>query len=202
MHGMLVQRPARVTPFTRRDLVRLLISSILLIVALTAVLASDIVPTKLDVTAGQVATTDIVAPRATTFTSATLTQQARDAASQAVAPQYDYTPAKGDTVAQAATVALNTEIAPVDAAFSATLTEAARKSLLKNAIPGLSDESQATLLAMSTDRCPAVRDEARRLLAQLEGTELRDTDLDSTRANLAGLVLGGLQASERQLVAE
>ncbi len=202
MNGMLVQRPARATPFTRRDLVRLLISSILLIVALTAVLASDIIPTKLDVTAGQVATADIVAPRATTFTSATLTQQARDAASQAVAPQYDYTPAKGDTVAQAATVELNTEIAPVDAAFSATLTDAARKALLKNAIPDLSDESQATLLAMTTDRWPAVRDEARRLLAQLERSELRDSDLASTRANLAGLVLGGLQASERQLVAE
>ena len=54
MNGMLVQRPARAVPFTRRDLVRLLISSILLIVALTAVLASDIVPTRLDVTAGQV----------------------------------------------------------------------------------------------------------------------------------------------------
>ena len=202
MNGMLVQRPARATPFTRRDLVRLLISSILLIVALTAVLASDIIPTKLDVTAGQVATADIVAPRATTFTSATLTQQARDAASQAVAPQYDYTPAKGDTVAQAATVELNTEIAPVDAAFSATLTDAARKALLKNAIPDLSDESQATLLAMTTDRWPAVRDEARRLLDQLERSELRDSDLASTRANLAGLALGGLQASERQLVAE
>ncbi|MGH2465932.1 MAG: HD family phosphohydrolase, partial [Candidatus Limnocylindrales bacterium] len=199
---MLVQRPARAIPFTRRDLVRLLISSILLIVALTAVLASDIVPTKLDVTAGQVATADIVAPRATTLTSETLTQEARDAASLSVAPQYDYTPAKGDTIGQAATVELNAEIGPADAAFSATLTEAARKALLKNAIPGLSDESQATLLAMSADRWPAVRDEARRLLAQLEGSELRDTDLDSTRANLAGLVLGGLQASERQLVAE
>jgi len=202
MNGMLVQRPARAIPFTRRDLVRLLISSILLIVALTAVLASDIVPTKLDVTAGQVATADIVAPRATTFMSATLTQQARDAASQAVAPQYDYTPAKGDTVAQASTVELNTELAPVDAAFSATITATARKTLLKNAIPGLSDESQATLLAMTTDRWPAVRDEARRLLDQLERSELRDSDLANTRANLAGLVLGGLQASERQLVAE
>ena len=129
---MLVQRPARATPFTRRDLVRLLISSILLIVALTAVLASDIVPTRLNVSLGQVATADIVAPRATTFTSQTLTQQARDAASQAVAPQYDYTPAKGDTVAQAATVQLNTLLTPVDTAFSATLTDAGRKALLKN----------------------------------------------------------------------
>jgi putative nucleotidyltransferase with HDIG domain len=202
MNGMLVQRPARATPFTRRDLVRLLISSILLIVALTAVLASDLVPTKLNATVGQVASADIAAPRATTFTSNTLTQQARDAASQAVAPQYDYTPAKGDTVAQAATVELNTAIASADAAFSATLTGAARKALLKNAIPGLSDESQAALLALATDRWPAVRDEARRLLDQLERSELRDSDLASTKANMAGLVLGGLQASERQLVAE
>ena len=199
---MLVQRPARATPFTRRDLVRLLISSILLIIALTTVLASDIIPSKLNATVGQVATADIVAPRATTYVSETLTQQARDTASQAVAPQYDYTPAKGDTVAQAATVVLNTAITPVDAAFSAALTDPARKALLKNAIPGLSDESLATLLAMAPDRWPAVRDEARRLLDQLERSELRDSDLASTKANMAGLVLGGLQASERQLVAE
>jgi putative nucleotidyltransferase with HDIG domain len=199
---MLVQRPARATPFTRRDLVRLLISSILLIIALTTVLASDIIPSKLNATVGQVATADIVAPRATTYVSQTLTQQARDTASQAVAPQYDYTPAKGDTVAQAATVVLNTAITPVDAAFSAALTDTARKALLKNAIPGLSDESLATLLAMAPDRWPTVRDEARRLLDQLERSELRDSDLASTKANLAGLVLGGLQASERQLVAE
>jgi putative nucleotidyltransferase with HDIG domain len=119
-----------------------------------------------------------------------------------VAPQYDYTPARGDTVAQAATVVLNTAITPVDAAFSAALTDTARKALLKNAIPGLSDESLATLLAMAPDRWPTVRDEARRLLDQLERSELRDSDLASTKANLAGLVLGGLQASERQLVAE
>ena len=97
----------------------------------------------------------------------------------------------------------STPRSPVDAAFSATLaTASVRRALLKNAIPGLSDEAQATLLATTTDRWPAIRDEARRLLDQLERSELRDSDLDSTRGNLAGLVLGGLQASERQLVAE
>ncbi len=203
MKGMLVQRPDQATPFTRRDLARLLIASIVLIVGLTTVLASDIVPTRLSATLGQVATADIVAPRAATFTSDTLTQQARDAASAAVAPQYDYTPAKADAVDQAATVQLNMEMTPADAAFSATtVSDSARAALLKNAIPGLSDESQATLQAMLPSRWPTVRDEARRLLGQLEQSELRDSDLADTQANLAGLVLGGLQASERQLVAE
>ncbi|MFI5199547.1 MAG: HD family phosphohydrolase [Candidatus Limnocylindrales bacterium] len=199
---MLVQRPVQASRFTRRDLVRLLVASIVLILALITVLASDIVPTRLSVTLGQVATTDIVAPRATTYTSDTLTQEARDAASAAVAPQYDYTPAKGDAAAQAATVQLNSLLAPADAAFSATLTDAARAALLKNAIPGLSDEAQATLVAMLPSRWPAVRDEARRLLGQVERAELRDSNLADTRSNLAALVLGGLQASERQLVAE
>ena len=98
MNGMLVQRPAQAIRFTRRDLVRLVIASIVLVVALTTVLASDIVPARVDATLGQVATTDIVAPRATTYVSATLTQQARDAASAAVPFQYDYTPAKADAV--------------------------------------------------------------------------------------------------------
>jgi cyclic-di-AMP phosphodiesterase PgpH len=202
MKAMLVQPPEQATRFTRRDLVRLLIAAIVLVVGLTTVLASDIVPTRLSATLGQVATSDIVAPRAATFTSDILTQQARDAASAAVAFQYDYTPAKGDIVAQSATVQLNTELAPADAAFSAILSEAARKALLKNAVPDLSNDSQATLLAMDPSRWPAVRDEARRLLGQLEQSELRDSDLADTKANLAGLVLGGLQASERQLVAE
>jgi cyclic-di-AMP phosphodiesterase PgpH len=203
MKGMLVQRPDQASRFTRRDLVRLLIASIVLIVGLTTVLASDIVPTRLSATLGEVATADIVAPRAATFTSDTLTQQARDAASAAVAPQYDYTPAKADAVDQAATVQLNMEMTPADAAFSATtLSDSARAALLKNAIPGLSDESQAALQAMLPSRWPAVRDEARRLLGQLEQAELRDSDLADTQANLAALVLGGLQASERQLVAD
>ena len=202
MSGMLVQRPAQASRFTRRDLVRLLVASIVLILALTTVLASDIVPTRLAVTLGQVATADVVAPRATTYSSDTLTLQARDAASVAVAPQYDYTPAKADGAAQAATVQLNSVIAPADAAFSATLTDAARAALLKNAIPGLSEESQTTLVAMLPSRWPAVRDEARRLLGQVERAELRDSDLANTQANLAALVLGGLQASERQLVAD
>ena len=79
MSGMLVQRPAQASRFTRRDLVRLLVASIVLILALTTVLASDIVPTRLAVTLGQVATADVVAPRATTYSSDTLTQRARDA---------------------------------------------------------------------------------------------------------------------------
>ena len=135
MKGMLVQRRDQATPFTRRDLARLLIASIVLIVGLTTVLASDIVPTRLSATLGQVATADIVAPRAATFTSDTLTQQARDAASAAVAPQYDYTPAKADAVDQAATVQLNMEMTPADAAFSATtLSDSARAALLKNCL--------------------------------------------------------------------
>ena len=65
---------------------------------MTSILAVDLSP-RFNLAAGDLAPADIRAPRAATFTNDILTQQARDAARAAVAPQYDYTSVKAIAIA-------------------------------------------------------------------------------------------------------
>ena len=121
---MLTQRPSRVNPFTRHDAGRLFVSASVLIIAVAAIFAVDIIPSGLGLAVGQIPKDDVVAPRTIQFTSDLQTQAAREAASAAVLPQYDYTTAQGADVADQQAVAFSTEVAPVDAAFEASVTAA------------------------------------------------------------------------------
>src|SRR6478752_2788432 len=86
----------------RRDLRRLTGGAVLLVAAMTAILALDLVPQRLDVAVGDVATADIVAPRAETYVSDVDTAAARDEASKAVLPVYDYSTPKAIRIAATA----------------------------------------------------------------------------------------------------
>ena len=199
---MFVQRLERVMPFRRSDALRLGIAAIPLIVALSAVFALDIVPTGLGLQVGDIAQSTIRSPRTVQYDSSILTQQAQQAARDAVPPQYDYTAERAASIAAEQIAELERAIAPVDAAFNSNLADAARKLLLRNALSGLSDAARATLVSSSADRWTAVRDESVRVLEQLERPELRDTDLASVRGTLPTLFVGDLTAAERELGAE
>ena len=202
---MLAQRPdrsERQPSFSRHDLTRLLVASGLLVLALTAIFAVDIVPTRVDVKLGEVAKVDILAPRALTYESKILTQAARDAASAGVNPQYDFTPDKAAAVVRQQVAAFERLTAPVDNAFDPATAEADRIALLETALPGLSDESRANLMALPLTRWSVIKEESSRILEQLESSELRDSDLAVIRARLAGRILGGLNQAERELAAE
>ncbi len=199
---MLAQRVDRQAPFARRDLGRLFVASALLVMAMTAIFALDIIPTRIDAQVGQVATSDILAPRALSYTSAILTLEARDAARTAVAPQYDFTPDKAAAVARQQAAAFDRQVTAVDTAFDAAVPEADRLPLLESALPALSDEARATLLALPLARWSTIRAEGARILDQLESAELRDADLADIRIRLAGRILGGLTEAERKLTAE
>ncbi|MGZ8528230.1 MAG: hypothetical protein ACXWWR_05490, partial [Candidatus Limnocylindrales bacterium] len=199
---MLAQRTDRQAPFSRRDLGRLLVASGLLVLAMTAIFAVDIIPSRIEVGIGDVATADILAPRAITYTSDILTAQTRDAARKSVESQYDYTPDKASAGARQQALAFARVVAPVDNAFDPSVAEADRIVLLETAIPGLSDEARANLMALPLTRWAEVRKESARILDQLESSELRDADLAEVRARLAGRILGGLNEAERKLSAE
>ena len=64
-------------------------------------------------------------------------------------------------------------------------------ALLEQAIPGLSSEQRATLVALTADRWTAIRTEAARVLDTLERTELRDTQVPLVRSGLAGRMSSG-----------
>jgi cyclic-di-AMP phosphodiesterase PgpH len=195
-------RADRSPSFSRRDLTRLLAASGLLILALTAIFAVDIIPNGPDVKVGDVASADIVAPRAITYTSDILTAQARKAASAAVPPQYDFTNDKASAVARQQAIVFQRVVSPVDTAEDPGTSAEDRTALLETALPELSDGSRAFLMALSPTRWPAIKAECARILDQLETTELRDADLADLRTRLAGRILGGLNEAERTLAAE
>ncbi len=197
---MLAQRHLRLSGFGRRDAVRFALPLVVLVLVTTAILGADIVPQRVALSVGDVATTDIVAPRALEFDSAILTEQARQAARAAVPPQYDYTTAKGAAVANQQAGAFNVRVAAVDSAFEADLRPKARAALLETAIDDLDTARRRTLVSLTPERWKAVRDEAARVLDQVERAELKDTgQVADVRAGLSERMAGDLDADERAL---
>ncbi len=189
------------TQFTRRDLFRLLAASILLVAAMSVILGVDILPAQPQLEVGKPAPADVVAPRAGEYESAVLTKQARDAASAAVEPQYDYTTEQAAAIAAAQAKAFDSEVSLIDTAFGDTVTPEYRQTLLGQAIPALKKATRATLQALTPDRWTAVRNEAARVLVNTERSELRDTEVAALRDRLAGQMGGDLNADERDLAA-
>lgn len=201
---MLTQRPLdSPTRFTRRDVPRIAIAAGVLVLALSAILGADILPEPpLDVKVGQLASRDIIAPRALEFESRIQTDAARAAASAAVAPQYTFTSENAIAIAAAQQLAFEARVVRIDTTFAADLTPEGRKSLLEIAIPTLSEGARATLVELDAARWAAVRTESARILDATLRTELRDSEVDDTRTRLSGLMAGGLDESERMLASE
>jgi cyclic-di-AMP phosphodiesterase PgpH len=186
---------------TSRDVTRLAIAAALLVVALTSIFALDLGPQRLELGVGDVAATDIVAPRTGSYVSTIETQQARDAAQSSVEPVYDYTTEKAIRIATVQLQAFESRVSPVDDAFAEGVKADARKTILTSALPGLDDAARATLLALEPDRWKAVRAEASRVLDATERAELRDTAVELAKVGLSGQMIG-LDAGERMLAAE
>ncbi|MER3418453.1 MAG: metal-dependent phosphohydrolase [Chloroflexota bacterium] len=130
------------------------------------------------------------------------TEEARQAARAAVPPQYDYTPENAAAVAAERAAEYARRIAPINAAFSASLSPQERDQILAGVLDGeLSEAARTTLRKLSPDRWAAVRDEAGRVLDTVERSELRDTEVAAVRARLAGRMVG-LSQAEAELAAE
>jgi putative nucleotidyltransferase with HDIG domain len=198
---MLSQAAEAATSFRRTDAIRLIAVSVVLVIALGAILAVDVIPTGLALKVGDITQASIKAPRAISFDSVILTDEAMAEARAAVPPEYDFTAERAATIAAEQAVAYERAVSSVDAAYEGTLPELTRAELLKAVLPGLSEGARATLLGLTADRWKAVRDEGARVLDQVERTELRDTDVTTTRQGLAARMVG-LKPTEQQLAAE
>ena len=188
--------------FTRRDLGRLIVAAAILIVALTAILASDVASNGLGLGVGQIPPTNISAPRALTYDSAILTQQARQQASEAVAPQYDYTADRAAAIATQQGAAFAALVAPADAAFNdPSIPFIGRMEVLQGLLTNLSASSHSTFVQLTPARWRVVRNEAARVLDEVERTELRDTDVTTTLQSLGGR-MQGLTTAETGLAVE
>ena len=200
---MLTTRAPALARFTRGDAWRLVIASLILIVPMTAILGSDILPDEpLQVNAGELAPRDIAAPRAIDFVSVVQTTEARAAARAAVEPQYDFTSENAIAIAEEQQLAFERRVQRIDTTFAADIGTEDRARLLETAVPGLPETATETLVGLDAARWAAVRTEAARVLDATLRTELRDTQVAEARTGLSGRMAGGLDEAERMLAAE
>ena len=185
----------------RRELARVVTAMFSLIVVMTLALGVELTP-GLDLQVGQLAQTDIRAPRALTYTNELLTNQAREDARLAVPPQYDYTSERAITIAREQSDAFTRRVTSLDTAYSPETSEEDRQALLDSALPGLTDDARTLLLGLDPERWAPLRTEAARVLDSLERSELRDTQVAETRLRLSAQMAGGLSNDERALAAE
>ncbi len=186
---------------SRRELVRLGAAASALIIAMTLVLGLDLSP-GIDLQVGDLAQTDIRAPRALTYTNEILTQQAREAARLGADPQYDYTTERAITIAGEQLQAFSRRATPLDTAFAPETSPEDRQAFLETVLPDLSDDARTTLMEMEPDRWAPIRTEAARVLDVTERAELKDSEVADARSRLSAQMAGGLSNSERNLAAE
>lgn len=187
--------------FTRRDAWRLLAASALLIAAMSVILGLDVLPAQPSLVLGMPAPTAVQAPRASHYVSQVLTQQQQDAASAAVPPQYTYTAANAAAIAAQQARLFDQHAAAVDAAFAPGTTDLGRQAILATALGDLTSADRRTLTGLTAERWQAVRTEAARVLATVEGAPLRDTDLPLVQSGVADRMAGDLSPDERSLAA-
>jgi hypothetical protein len=186
---------------SRRELIRIFAAAAPLIVAMTLTLGIDLSP-GIDLKAGDLAQTDIKAPRALTWTNDILTEAARNQARLAVDPQYDFTSERAITISSGQLAAFTKKVAPLDTAFASQTSASDRQSLIDAVLPSLSTDAATVLQTMKPDRWAPLRAEAARVLDITERTELRDTEVAEARQRLSAQMAGGLTDSERALAAE
>jgi putative nucleotidyltransferase with HDIG domain len=188
------------TRFTRRDLGRLIALSALLALAMSVVLGLDVLPAQDQLEQGKPAPANVVAPATREYTSDVLTAEARDAARKAVVPQYDFTIARGASVAAEQVRELERKVAPIDAAFADGVSDEDRATILADALSGgLGEDDRATLLKLDPSRWQAVRTESSRVLDTVERSELRDTELPMTKDGVENRFAGDLSEAESSL---
>jgi putative nucleotidyltransferase with HDIG domain len=188
--------------FSRQDLRRALIAGVVLIAAMTAIFALDLIPRRLEIEVGDVAAADIVAPRTESYVSDIRTAAARDAARKGVEPVYDYGSEKAIRIANAQARQFAMLVAPIDRAFQPDTSEEERNKLLAESIPTLSAPGRATLVGLDADSWKALKAEASRVLDLTERRELKDSEVEQAKFNLSGLMAGALDDAQRALAAE
>jgi cyclic-di-AMP phosphodiesterase PgpH len=205
---MLTQRLEEIAAYTRRDIARLGLSAVFLVLGLTAIFAADIFPQRVQATLDTVARTDILAPRADSYVSDIKTAAARKEAADRVDPQYDYSTEKAIPIANRQLQAFDERVAPIDQAFNKATSEAERANLLANVLPAglpgaLTDADRKTLVSLTAERWTALRTEASRVLETTETLQLRDDAVLQAQAGVSLKLVGSptLDEAEGKLAA-
>ncbi|MBA2717921.1 MAG: HDIG domain-containing protein [Chloroflexi bacterium] len=192
--------PAPSSTFTRLDARRLGVAGVLLVAAMTAIFALDLVPQRVDVALGTVATTNIVAPRADSYISQVETERRKTEAMNAVANVYDFSDEKADGIATATAAAFELRVKPIDEAFKEGV-EAPERATLLATVDGVSEASRTTLAGLDAEGWTKVREQASAVLDSTERNPVKDTEVETTKAGLSGKIIG-LDRAGRTLAVE
>jgi len=187
--------------FTRNDAGRLFAASAVLVFAMSLILGLDFLPAQTQLEVDKPAPTNVVAPRRAEYTSKVLTERQRTAARAAVEFQYDFTVAKGASIAAQQVRALDRKVSPIDAAFADGVKDEDRAAILADVLATdlIGDEDRKTLEGLDAARWQAVRTESARVLDTLERSELRDTEVQVTSEGVESRFAGDLTEPETAL---
>ena len=171
---------------------------------MTAILIVDILPQQaLQLSAGDLAPRDIVAPRAVSFESEVQTAAEREAARDAVPSQYDFSSDKAIAIAAEQQLELRR---PASTGSTPRSTWSSRPRIDRPSSRRRSRRcptgSRATLVGLTRARWEAIRAEAARVLDATLRTELKDDEVAEARTRLAGRMAGDLNEAERMLAAD
>ncbi len=184
---------------------RLVAVTALVAVAIFAVLAVDLIPNTFSLEVGDVATEDILAPRAVSFVSASETEAARAEAEGAVAPIYVEIRPQAE-IRSRQLAAYDAEVTAVQSILAdrdaGTLSPADTQAGLAKASPSLRASQVAILAGLPTARWNEVAAEARRVLDQAQAGEVREDALAEARQAAREAVSVDLASGEREMAGD
>lgn len=143
---------------------------------------------------GTISPWTLLAPRDIDFESAVLTQQARDAAANAVEESFRLDPEIGTRQIET----LQRQLGSIDLARQdEALSDSARESAIR-AVPGvlLSQQAAATLAAISDERWPGLEQTATDALSRTMAGSIDAAAVEATRGQLRTLLTTGLSEEE------
>ena len=183
---------------------RALIVAVVLAGAIFAILSVNIATGQLNLKVGDVAQTDIAAPHPTSFTSASQTDAARQAAADAVQPIYKQIAPPGDIRAQqlAQYDAIATAIAGVlKDRDKGTLTPAEMPAKLTAVCP-LTESQVALLVPMSTTRWGQLAAAGRAVLDSTMAKVVRNDQVAAAQEEVRTNITNELTQPERELAGD
>jgi putative nucleotidyltransferase with HDIG domain len=180
--------------------------AILLLVIFLLILVGLMIPfitTQMDsqISSGEVASREIVAPRSLTFTSNILTEEQRETAANSIAAIYsppDTSIARNQLESLRGTLAFITSVR--DDTFASVEEKLADLAALEDI--SLDQETALIILELSDSRWQAVQQEAIVVLEQVMRATIRENQLEAARDNVPALVSLSLPEDQADIVSE
>ncbi len=186
----------------RQNIILVLLLAGILIFTLAALMIPNL-SNKIDsqISAGEVASREIVAPRSLTYTSDILTENQKEAAADSVAAIYS---PPDTTIARDQLERLRATLAYINSVRADTFATNEQKLADLSALEeiDLDQETAQSILDLSDSRWQAVQQEAIVVLEQVMRATIREDRLDSARDNVPTLVSLSLPEDQAAIVSE